>query len=72
VIRNDCNICHTVLSDSARPSAGPQTIDFKHPVDLGGLATRKCETCHKANEPFKHPINLGDISMFQCVECHPK
>jgi hypothetical protein len=72
VIRNDCNICHTVLSDSARPSTMPVTIDFKHPVDLGGLANRKCETCHKANEPFKHPVNLGDISMFQCVECHPK
>jgi nitrate/TMAO reductase-like tetraheme cytochrome c subunit len=72
VIRNDCNICHTVLSDSARPSTRPETIDFQHPVDLGGLANRKCETCHKANEPFRHPINLGDISMFQCVECHPK
>jgi len=72
VIRNDCNICHTVLSDSARPATVPQTINFQHPVDLGGLADRKCESCHKANEPFKHPINLGDISMFQCVECHPK
>lgn len=72
VIRNDCNICHTVLSDSARPATGAQTTSFKHPVDLGGLADRKCETCHKANEPFKHPINLGDISMFQCVECHPR
>lgn len=71
-IRNDCNICHTVLSDSARPSTMPAPIDFKHPVDLGGLANRKCETCHKANEPFRHPVNLGDISMFQCVECHPK
>jgi NapC/NirT cytochrome c family protein len=72
VVRNDCDICHTVLSDSARPVTGPQTTSFKHPVDLGGLANRKCETCHKANEPFKHPVNLGDISMFQCVECHPK
>jgi nitrate/TMAO reductase-like tetraheme cytochrome c subunit len=72
VIRNDCDICHTVLSDSARPATTPETIAFQHPVDLGGLAGRKCETCHKANEPFKHPINLGDISMFQCVECHPK
>jgi hypothetical protein len=72
LIRNDCNICHTVLSDSARPATVPQTINFQHPVDLGGLADRKCESCHKANEPFKHPINLGDISMFQCVECHPK
>jgi nitrate/TMAO reductase-like tetraheme cytochrome c subunit len=72
VIRNDCNICHTVLTDSARPSTTPQSIPIQHPVDLGGLADRKCETCHKANEPFKHPINLGDISMFQCVECHPR
>ena len=72
VIRNDCNICHTVLADSTNPAASPRTQDFKHPVDLGGLASRKCETCHKANEPFKHPINLGDISQFQCVECHPR
>jgi len=72
VIRNDCNICHTVLSDSAQRATAPQTIPIKHPVDLGGLADRKCETCHKANEPFRHPVNLGDISMFQCVECHPK
>ena len=72
VIRNDCDICHTVLSDSARPATTPLSIPFKHPVDLGGLSDRKCETCHKANEPFKHPVNLGDISMFQCVECHPR
>ena len=72
VIRNDCNICHTVLSDSARPQPGPQTTSFQHPVDLGALADRKCESCHKPNEPFKHPVNLGDISMFQCVECHSK
>jgi nitrate/TMAO reductase-like tetraheme cytochrome c subunit len=72
VIRNDCNICHTVLSDSARPATVPATVNFQHPVDLGGLADRKCESCHKANEPFRHPVNLGDISMFQCVECHPR
>jgi nitrate/TMAO reductase-like tetraheme cytochrome c subunit len=72
VIPNDCNICHTVLSDSARPATVLKPLSVQHPVDLGGLADRKCETCHKANEPFKHPVNLGDISMFQCVECHPK
>lgn len=74
VIRNDCNICHSVVWDSAGSSASatPPTTDFKHPVDLGGLADRKCDSCHKANEPFRHPVNLGDISMFQCVECHPK
>ena len=72
VISNDCSICHTVLSDSARPATLLKTLSVQHPVDLGGLADRKCETCHKANEPFKHPVNLGDISMFQCVECHPR
>jgi nitrate/TMAO reductase-like tetraheme cytochrome c subunit len=72
VISNDCSICHTVLSDSARPTTVLKTIAVQHPIDLGGLADRKCETCHKANAPFRHPVNLGDISMFQCVECHPK
>ena len=73
VIRNDCNICHTVLYDSARPAEqNAHAGSFKHPVDLGALAGRKCETCHQANKPFQHPLNLGDISMFQCSECHPK
>jgi len=73
VIRNDCNICHTLLYDSARPpEQNPRTGSFKHPVDLGALESRKCESCHQANKPFQHPINLGDISMFQCVDCHPR
>ncbi len=72
MISNDCSVCHTVLSDSTRPATVLRPLSVQHPVDLGGLADRKCETCHKANEPFKHPVNLGDISMFQCVECHPK
>ncbi|MEO8436441.1 MAG: NapC/NirT family cytochrome c [Pyrinomonadaceae bacterium] len=72
VITTNCNVCHTVLSDSARPATVLKSVSVEHPVDLGGLADRKCETCHKANEPFKHPVNLGDLSSFQCVECHPK
>jgi hypothetical protein len=72
VLSNNCTVCHTVLSDSARPATVLKSIGVEHPVDLGGLADRKCETCHKANTPFKHPVNLGDISEFQCVECHPK
>jgi nitrate/TMAO reductase-like tetraheme cytochrome c subunit len=73
VIRNDCNICHTVLYDSAgQPEKYAKTGPFQHPVDLGGLADRKCESCHKTGKPFQHPVNLGDISTFQCVECHPK
>jgi hypothetical protein len=72
VISNNCNVCHTMIYDSANPTASTKTGPFLHPVDLGGLADRKCESCHKANQPFKHPINLGDISMFQCVQCHPR
>jgi hypothetical protein len=72
VITNNCNVCHTVIYDSLNPQASVKTGPFVHPVDLGALADRKCESCHKANKPFQHPINLGDISMFQCVECHPK
>ena len=73
VVSYDCNICHSVLYDSARPpERNARTGPFQHPVDLGGLADRKCDVCHKANAPFKHAVNLGDISMFQCVECHPR
>jgi hypothetical protein len=74
VIRNDCNVCHQVLYDSAGSmETNARTGPFQHPVDLGGLADKhKCEFCHQANKPFQHPVNLGDISMFQCVECHPK
>jgi hypothetical protein len=72
VIRNDCDICHTVIYDSENPAASAKIAGFKHPVDLGALSDRKCESCHKPTQPFKHPVNLGDISMFQCVECHPK
>jgi hypothetical protein len=72
VIRNDCDICHTVIYDSSNPAASVRMGPFQHPVDLGGLAELKCEVCHKANKPFQHPVNLGDISMFQCVECHPR
>jgi hypothetical protein len=72
-ISNDCNVCHTVIYDSAAPAErNVKTGPFKHPVDLGALADRKCDSCHKANKPFVHPVNLGDISQFQCAECHPK
>ena len=72
VISNNCNICHTMIYDSANPEASVKTGPFLHPVDLGSLADRKCEFCHQPNKQFQHPINLGDISMFQCAECHRK
>lgn len=72
VIRNDCNICHTVIYDSAARETAFRLGSFNHPIDLGALGDRKCTTCHKGNKAFQHPINLGDISQFQCSECHPK
>lgn len=73
VISNDCNLCHTVIYDSAGPpEKNVKTGPFQHPVDLGSLAERKCEFCHQAPKAFQHPVNLGDISMFQCAECHPR
>ena len=74
VITNNCNVCHTVIYDSAAPpEKNVKTGPFQHPVDLGALADEhKCDYCHKPNQPFQHPVNLGDISQFQCVECHPK
>jgi hypothetical protein len=74
VITNNCNVCHTMIYDSAGPpEKNVKTGPFQHPVDLGGLAEKhKCEFCHQPNKRFVHPINLGDISMFQCVECHPR
>lgn len=73
VISNDCNICHTTLYDSDAPaSANMKTGPFIHPVDLGALADRRCDTCHQPDKQFKHPINLGDISQFQCAVCHPR
>lgn len=73
VITSDCNICHTTIYDSAGPpERNSKTGPFQHPVDLGALADRKCESCHRADKPFKHPIELGDISRFQCAVCHPR
>jgi len=73
VISNDCNICHTTIYDSdAPPEKNMKTGPFKHPVDLGALSDRKCDSCHTPDKPFRHPVNLGDISMFQCAVCHPR
>jgi hypothetical protein len=71
VIRNDCNICHTVLDQTdkgAVSTAGDGS--FRHPVALGYLSQLNCATCHKDNKPFQHPVNLGDLSQFQCIDCH--
>ncbi|HZI19804.1 MAG TPA: NapC/NirT family cytochrome c [Pyrinomonadaceae bacterium] len=71
VIRSDCNICHTLLDQSAAGRAvAAKGGEFRHPVDLGDLAVLHCNDCHKGGRPFNHPVNLGDISEFQCAQCH--
>jgi hypothetical protein len=70
-IKNDCNICHTMLEQNVQVSSiQPPDRPFQHPVALGDLAALNCSVCHKANEPFKHPVDLGDLSRFQCADCH--
>jgi hypothetical protein len=71
VIRNDCNICHTVLDQAAggAPIAAPNGA-FRHPVDLGSQASLNCTACHKGNGAFQHPVKLGDLSDFKCADCH--
>jgi hypothetical protein len=71
MIRNDCNVCHTVLDQTYKG----QTIQveqgaFRHPVDLGELGRYNCTVCHSGDKGFQHPINLGDISEFKCTDCH--
>ena len=70
-IRNDCNICHTVLdqTDGGNPVA-IENGSFKHPLALGDLGDRKCAACHTGGGAFKHPVNLGNLSEFQCADCH--
>jgi hypothetical protein len=71
VIRNDCNICHTVLDQTYRGSAiQVEQGAFLHPIDLGELGKHNCTVCHTGDKGFRHPINLGDISEFKCTECH--
>ncbi|MBS1795581.1 MAG: NapC/NirT family cytochrome c [Acidobacteria bacterium] len=71
VIRNDCNICHTTLDQTAGGTTlTPADGQYKHPVNLGDKNTYQCASCHQGDRSFKHPLNLGDISRFQCSECH--
>jgi nitrate/TMAO reductase-like tetraheme cytochrome c subunit len=48
VISKDCNSCHTVLDEQvgATHVAQMPVEQFKHPVDIGDLATVNCADCH--------------------------
>ena len=71
VIRNECNICHTVLdqTEGGRKIA-VEDGKFRHPVNLGDLSGMSCTACHKHTRAFQHPVNLGDLSQFKCIDCH--
>lgn len=48
VIRKDCEICHTILGqeEGGRPMVEVSGRAFRHPVDIGDLATATCSDCH--------------------------
>ncbi len=71
VIKNDCNICHTVLDQTNKglPIA-VKDGGFTHPIELGNLSSLNCSACHKGNAAFQHPVKLGDLTQFKCVDCH--
>jgi nitrate/TMAO reductase-like tetraheme cytochrome c subunit len=47
-ISKDCNICHTMVSQSESGAVMAQSkpIDFQHPVDMGDLRALSCNECH--------------------------
>lgn len=59
VLTNDCNICHTILSQSTAPNAKTMMtsidgLQFKHPTDIGdSWKEMLCSDCHapKDEEP---------------------
>ncbi|HJQ34566.1 MAG TPA: NapC/NirT family cytochrome c [Pyrinomonadaceae bacterium] len=70
-IRNECNICHTVLDQTEGGVPVPvQDGKFQHPVNIGDLSGLSCTACHKHTRAFQHPVNLGDLSKFKCADCH--
>ena len=71
VIRNECNICHTVLDQTeGGVRVAIEDGKFRHPVNLGDLSGMNCTACHKHTRAFQHPVNLGDLSQFKCDDCH--
>jgi nitrate/TMAO reductase-like tetraheme cytochrome c subunit/ribosomal protein S27E len=71
VIRNECNVCHTVLDQTEGGRAvALEDGKFRHPVNLGDLSGTNCTACHKHTRAFQHPVNLGDLSQFKCTDCH--
>lgn len=52
IISNDCNLCHVIVGqgkvDSLKYSTVNKSLDFIHPVDIGGIWKQSnCEDCHR-------------------------
>ena len=47
-VRNDCDICHTILSqnEGGTPMAAVPGASFAHPIDIGDLREASCSSCH--------------------------
>lgn len=50
VISNDCNLCHTILSqtESGKPIEQYKGQVFKHPIELPDMTQVNCTDCHSA------------------------
>lgn len=48
VIRKDCAICHTVISQMEGKATimGGNRNEFKHPLDIGNMTEANCADCH--------------------------
>ncbi len=59
LISKDCNLCHTVLSQTQENiPKGTQVKDFVHPVDIGDeLMKMNCSDCHA---PGGHDVTGGE------------
>jgi hypothetical protein len=56
VISTVCTSCHVILSQGTPPdlkfAAGPNGLEFAHPVDIGEAATQMtCNACHTGQAP---------------------
>jgi hypothetical protein len=66
VIRKDCNLCHTIISQVAPDGEEHLSIkglDFIHPIELEEpLIEQVCVDCHAREKQIKHDRNTKQIS----------
>jgi len=62
IISKDCNLCHTVLSQTQENiPAGAKVTQFVHPVDIGDeIYKTNCSDCHFAGGTDEHADNKAE------------